>query len=228
MIFSNRIKTLRLNSKFTQKSLAQKLGVTEVTVGCWEKGTKTPSMQSIIEMSKLFGVSADFILGIDDTGNGELSIIKADELNLITKYRQLSEKEKAVVIAVCDLGRKEHNITKRYIPKYLSSAAAGFGKPHLSNQFEIIPVTPDIPQQTDFAVIIDGDSMCPLIKNGETVYVKQVSALESGDIGIFNIDGYIVCKQYQPDFLYSVNKKYEPIKLTEKYFILGKVLLQKN
>ena len=34
--------------------------------------------------------------------------------------------------------------------------------------------------------------------DGETVYVKSCEELRSGDVGIFSVDGAMVCKQYYP------------------------------
>lgn len=48
----------------------------------------------------------------------------------------------------------------------------------------------------DYAVRISGQSMEPTIKDGTIVEVKQVDALLNGDIGIFSVNGEIMCKRY--------------------------------
>ena len=53
--------------------------------------------------------------------------------------------------------------------------------------------------------------MEPLIPNGSVVYVNH-DPLRSGDVGIFCVDGDMVCKQYYKDpmgivYLFSLNRK---------------------
>ena len=45
---------------------------------------------------------------------------------------------------------------------------------------------------------IDGDSMEPYIMDGSIVYVNR-EPLENGDVGIFYVDGDMLCKQYYKD-----------------------------
>ena len=51
-------------------------------------------------------------------------------------------------------------------------------------------------QDADYAVKISGKSMEPTIKDGSVVMVKQVDVLSNGDIGIFIINGEVMCKRY--------------------------------
>ena len=67
------------------------------------------------------------------------------------------------------------------------------------DDFEMILVDDDVPNDADFAVCIQGDSMCPYIKDGDTVYVRRDCELNSGDVGIFCVDGAMYCKQYYID-----------------------------
>ena len=73
---SERIKTLRERKGLTQSSLAKKLGVTRSSVNAWEMGLSTPSTQYLIELSKFFNVSTDYLLGLEAT-----STINTDGLN---------------------------------------------------------------------------------------------------------------------------------------------------
>lgn len=51
-------------------------------------------------------------------------------------------------------------------------------------------------QDADFAIRISGESMEPTIKDGSMVLVKQVEELLHKDIGIFVVDGEVMCKRY--------------------------------
>lgn len=50
---------------------------------------------------------------------------------------------------------------RRVIPLYTSPAAAGFAAPVFGEDYELIPVTGDVPPGAELAVRIQGDSMAP-------------------------------------------------------------------
>lgn len=64
MIGSN-IKKLRVQQGLTQKNLADKLFVSAQAVSRWENNEVEPSVNTIIELAKIFGVSTDEIMGIE-------------------------------------------------------------------------------------------------------------------------------------------------------------------
>ena len=61
---ADKIKFLREQIGLTQSDLAKRLGITRSSVNAWEMGLSTPTTQYIVALSKLFHVSADYILGI--------------------------------------------------------------------------------------------------------------------------------------------------------------------
>ncbi len=65
-LLSERIKMLREANDLTQSELAKQLGLTRSSINAWEMGLSIPSTQYIVELSKLFNVSSDFILGIEN------------------------------------------------------------------------------------------------------------------------------------------------------------------
>lgn len=58
-----KIRELREDKKMTQKELAEKLNVTPQAVSKWERNKSYPDLDMLIQMSKLFQVSTDTILG---------------------------------------------------------------------------------------------------------------------------------------------------------------------
>lgn len=80
-----------------------------------------------------------------------------------------------------------------------------------SEDYETIPVTGQVPRGAELAVRIQGDSMEPHIHDGGVVYVNH-DPLQNGDVGIFCVDGEMVCKQYYRDplgmvYLFSLNRR---------------------
>ena len=63
---AERIKQLRNKAGKTQAELARALGITRSGVNAWEMGLSVPSTPYIVELAKFFGVSTDFLLGMEE------------------------------------------------------------------------------------------------------------------------------------------------------------------
>lgn len=59
------IKSLRLENKMTQTELASLLFTSQDTISLWERNKSLPDVKSVIKMTQIFNVSADYILGIE-------------------------------------------------------------------------------------------------------------------------------------------------------------------
>lgn len=62
MILADKIIQERKKNGWSQEELADKLGVTRQAVSKWEGAQSTPDLQRLLEMSKLFGVSVDYLI----------------------------------------------------------------------------------------------------------------------------------------------------------------------
>ncbi len=65
MILSEKILNLRKKSGWSQEELAEKMNVSRQSISKWESATSIPDLNKIIEMSKLFGVSIDYLVKDD-------------------------------------------------------------------------------------------------------------------------------------------------------------------
>ena len=65
-IFEIRLKELRREKGKTQKELANILGTTDDSIYSWEKGRSQPDIKMIRKLCIFFGVSADYLLGLED------------------------------------------------------------------------------------------------------------------------------------------------------------------
>ena len=65
-MLGQRINELRSAYGWSQVDLAKKLNVTKQTVSNWENENIQPSIQMLIQLSRLFGVTTDYLLGFED------------------------------------------------------------------------------------------------------------------------------------------------------------------
>ena len=63
---AKRIKELRTEKKLTQGQFGEKIRVSQDTVSLWEKGKSLPTTEYVIEICRIFSVSADFVLGLTE------------------------------------------------------------------------------------------------------------------------------------------------------------------
>lgn len=88
------IKNLREENNYSQTALAKRLGISRSAVNAWEMGISIPSTQYVVELAKIFKVSADYILDIDKSETINIGFLKKEEkeiintlLNYFRKYR---------------------------------------------------------------------------------------------------------------------------------------------
>ena len=62
-IVSKNLSDLRKKNGLTQLELAEKLNYSDKAVSKWEKGESLPGVEVLYKLSKLYGVSLDFIVG---------------------------------------------------------------------------------------------------------------------------------------------------------------------
>ena len=61
-----RIRELRKEKSLTQKQLAELVDKSETGVASWEQGRSEPCVNDIRLLCSIFGVSADYLLGLTD------------------------------------------------------------------------------------------------------------------------------------------------------------------
>lgn len=65
MILADKIINLRKKAGWSQEDLAEQLGVSRQSVSKWEGAQSMPDMEKIVQLSRLFGVSTDYLLKDD-------------------------------------------------------------------------------------------------------------------------------------------------------------------
>lgn len=123
-------------------------------------------------------------------------------------------------------------VFKKKVPLFELSACAGNGF-YSSGPSEIDQEIETLCSNADYAVRISGKSMEPTIQDQSIVFVQAVEELFDGDIGLFVVQGEVMCKRYRED---GENKWLEPDNKSSEYkticfhgseecYIQGKVIL---
>ena len=92
MKLSDKLITLRKENGWSQEDFAEKLDVSRQAISRWENGTALPDAQNILQISKLFGVTADYLLNDDHEGESDTSSVEktAEEAKpLVRKKKHL-------------------------------------------------------------------------------------------------------------------------------------------
>ena len=64
--FAEKLKELRIESGLSQAELASKFHYTQSTLANWELGKRNPCYDTLIDISKFFNVSIDYLMGLED------------------------------------------------------------------------------------------------------------------------------------------------------------------
>ncbi len=216
MNFGDRLRACREDRKITRAELARLLGVSSSAIGNYETGVSFPKENVMLQLFDCLQVEPNELY--QDSYHGHTAITY-QEREVLNQYRSLNvigrETVRSVIDALCSYqeGVMQDSPAPelREIPLYHTAAAAGYASPVFGEDYDLIPVTEEVPAGAEFAVRIRGDSMEPVIHDGAMAYVNR-DPLKSGDVGIFWVDGDMLCKQYYQDpmgmvYLFSLNRK---------------------
>lgn len=215
MSFGEQLRRRREELGLSREALAQRLGVGKSAVGNYETGTSFPKEEVLLRLFDALEIDPNYLYRGSYRHGFSLS---GEEQHLVEKYRSLGRTGRQTVqTLMTSLAEMQREMTedaprrKRTIPLYCSPAAAGFAAPVFMEDYEPLEVTGEVPAGADLAVRIQGDSMAPLIADNSVVYVNH-DPLQSGDVGIFCLDGEMLCKQYHRDglgvvYLFSLNRR---------------------
>lgn len=82
-MIGERIKDLREKLNMTQTALARRLGLSRSAVNAWEMGVSIPSVPYLLQLSELFRVSVDYLLGRSQREMVDISDLSCEEKHVI-------------------------------------------------------------------------------------------------------------------------------------------------
>jgi transcriptional regulator with XRE-family HTH domain len=71
-VFALRFRELRIEKGLTQKEIAVFLKTTNKKISFWGTDFTDPSLEEVVETARYFGVSTDYLLGLQDEFGNEI------------------------------------------------------------------------------------------------------------------------------------------------------------
>lgn len=216
MSFGQRLRERREELGLSQAALAERLGVRQSAIGNYETGVSFPREEILLRLFDCLEVDPNYLY--QDSFRAGKQVLSRPESALLKRYRALSPAGRRTLQAVAEslevyqaeMEEEQPRQDPKIIPLYCSPAAAGYAAPVFGEDYEPHLLTEDRPQGAEYAVRIQGDSMAPWIADGSVAYVNR-DPLTDGDVGIFCVDGEMLCKQYHKTggtvYLFSLNRQ---------------------
>lgn len=95
MLNGYRLRLIRKQNGFTQEQLGSLLGVSKSEISCYENGVRVPPLETIVNLTRIFGVSTDYLLNVDyltkikrKTGKAKYVSLTKEELVFIKELRK--------------------------------------------------------------------------------------------------------------------------------------------
>lgn len=95
-MIGDRIKEIRERNNLTQSALAKKLDLSRSAINAWEMGISIPSAQYLIAMSKLFKVSVDYLLELNEKEYIDISFLNESEKNIMYSLMSYFKESKTI------------------------------------------------------------------------------------------------------------------------------------
>lgn len=228
MNFCERLKKARIDRGLKQAQVCEFFRgkgyhVQPYTLSNWENGKRKPDIEEFALLCECYKVRDALSLL-----TGKPSRPKYDPL-----LEGLNKKGRLHALKLLELLKNEPVFTEEEKPKAIRTyrlydipVSAGAGMFFDSDGYEEVAGDDTVPEDTDYAVRISGNSMEPKYKDGQILFIREQSTLNEGEIGIFALNGESYVKKLIKNTLVSLNPVYKPIRLRESddFRVLGKVV----
>ncbi|HBE8105296.1 TPA: helix-turn-helix domain-containing protein [Staphylococcus aureus] len=235
--FKDRLKQIMSERKISQSELSRRTGIGRNSISDYLNGKYEAKQDKVFELAKALNVNEAWLMGFDISKNRKI------ENNDITSiYSKLTPPRQSNVLKYATNQLEEQNndsdnmvdfnsyIQEKSEVDIYGCASAGIGERLYNEPISKEFVRGYVPAH-DIALKVNGDSMEPLFKNGQIIFIEKSHTIKDGQIGVFIINGdAYVKKVYVEDnrlTLVSLNKKYKDLHFydNESVRLVGKVIL---
>lgn len=89
-----RLRQLRLEKKLTQQQAANAVGVTRSVISGYETELRLPSLDILVSLAHLYGVTTDYLLCVDNRQSIDVSGLNEDEIATVSHMIDLLRTKK--------------------------------------------------------------------------------------------------------------------------------------
>ena len=101
MKLNEKIYQLQKQSAMTQDEVAEKLNISRQALSRWENGTAQPASNNIVEISKLFRVTTDYLLNEEYQNDEDIPVVK--EVKKVNHILRANLIKAAIIAQACML-----------------------------------------------------------------------------------------------------------------------------
>ncbi|OOG28479.1 hypothetical protein BZK37_01720 [Enterococcus casseliflavus] len=225
------------------KTFAEKINLPYTTVrSILQRGVMNAKVENVIKIADGLNMKAEDLMNLDNNQSistiyNQLAPPRQEKVYVFVK-NQLEEQDKESkqdenITSLEQFRKKKEEKQQLGSIKFCGVVSAGTGEFLVDNQpHENIDLPAEqIPNDADFCLRVNGDSMEPIFHNGDYVFVKRQLEIYSGNIGVVTVNGESFLKRIRFENnnvrLESFNKKYKDIIITEndEFRIVGKVVM---
>lgn len=189
--------------------------VKNAAVSSWEKNNNTPTAAQLLALCQILDITDIYTEFIGEHVDAPFAGLNEDGIQKAKEYIEL--------LRSSGLYKKEPEKVIPFVPRKMKisllATSAGTGEYLDDENFEEVDVYEPVPEKADFGVHLHGDSMEPQFKDKELIWFEKVEELQSGDFGLFYLNGMTYFKKLLVNkagtFLISLNARYAPIQIQE-------------
>lgn len=233
--FKNRLKQIMSERNISQSELSRRTGIGRNSISDYLKGKYEAKQDKVFELAKALNVNEAWLMGFDISKD---RIINDNDIT--TVYNQLAPPRQHNVLDFANKQLEEQNNEvsendRNIITiKRMHAAAAGVVGEELFDDLieeDVEFYEDEVPKGADFCILVNGDSMEPMIKEGTYAFIKRETNIKDGTIALVVLDGTSFIKRVDihPEYLklISLNPKYEDITVSSfnDLKVVGKIVL---
>lgn len=97
-----RIKNLREKKDWSQLELSKRIGINNSVLSRIEADKRPIEAELLAKFSEVFGVSADYILGMQPKTFNQKQMLSPEDQKIVDKFMKLSDRDKEILLGLMD------------------------------------------------------------------------------------------------------------------------------
>ncbi|HGA1413482.1 TPA: LexA family transcriptional regulator [Streptococcus suis] len=217
------IDEIRREKGMSISELARQVGMAKSGISRYFNKTRGFPLDRADDFAKALGTTSEFLLGVQPISkdNKILEIynqLEPTRQEKVLDYAEVQLEEQNKVTSIFEVREDSEDYITDYVEGLVAAGHGTFQEDNL--HMEVRLRASDVPEKYDTIAKVAGDSMEPMIKDNDLLFINVTSKVEINDIGIFQINGKNFVKKLKRDYdgrwyLQSLNNSYEEIYLNE-------------